>query len=93
MQIKSATIEMDHINAVTEFETLKLITIGTDGHGNYAVKWDAGDKWECGQFVDIEDAPELYTVSDEDKYFQCEDGTTLVSVKNQDGGFSWKVSE
>ena len=93
MQIKSAVIEMDHIIARTDFQTLKLITIGTDGYGNYAVKWDAGDKWECGQFVDMEDEPELYTTSDEDKEFECEDGTVLVSAKNQDGGFSWKVNE
>jgi hypothetical protein len=90
MRLESARMETDRIIVRTEAGTrMKLMIVGCDWHACYAVRWDAGDRWECGQFVDIEDAPELYVVADEGKEFLCEDGTLLHSMRKQDGGFAW----
>jgi hypothetical protein len=80
MQVKTLNTGIETIVVETEAGTrLVLAIVGADG-SNYAVRWDAGDKWMCGEFVDGEDNGELYETSDEDKEFVCDDNTTLVII-------------
>jgi hypothetical protein len=65
MQVKTLNTGIEKIVVETEAGTrLELAIVGADG-SNYAVRWDAGDKWMCGEFVDGEDNGELYETSDE----------------------------
>ena len=93
IKLKSATLEADHITAETEFATLRLEDVACDGYGHYAVRWDAGDRWLAGEFVDMEDEPQLYEISDEDREFRGEDGEIWLTVRQSDGGCKWVRSD
>ena len=93
MQVKTLNTGIETVTVETEVGTrLTLTIVGSDGC-NYAVRWDAGDRWMCGEFVDGEDSGELYEINDEDREFTCDDNTKLVTVKMQCGGFKWEESE
>jgi len=88
MKVRTLNTGIETVVVETESGTrLELSIVGTSG-SNYAVRWDAGDKWMAGEFVDGEDAGELYE-SSEDKEFTCDDNSLLVSEKTQCGGFKW----
>ena len=89
MQVKTLNTGVETVVVETELGTrLELVIVGSSG-SNYAVAWDAGDKWMCGKFVDNEGSGELYEISDEDREFVCDDNTTLTTTKTQCGGFRW----
>ena len=98
INLRSATIEADCITVRTELEKwrpcieMRLEVVARDGYGHYAVRWDAGDRWMAGEFVENVEGPELYEKTDEDKEFRSEDGDVWRTVKQSDGGFKW-VSE
>lgn len=96
MRIKSQNTSFltGNISVKTEYgENLILMVAGSDGCGNYAVSWDAGEKWMAGQFVDCEDDSELYECHNDGDEFSCEDGSILIARRRQDGGFVWETGE